>query len=180
MFALPRMSRNEAQARSLIASRGRDCPMLGDGDWRLTLEPASLACPPLGLDAAWQVKADWSGARFVVEVPEQACIAWINHSLPGLEVLQLPDALLGAALEAAVGRMVAGLRASPRRGKLRVASVQREARPPGLPHVFSLHLMSSVDGEQIRALLHTDALGLMVVAGFAAGSLSVFMVAVCG
>ena len=165
MLALPRMSRNEAQARSLIASRSRTLRVFGNSGWSLTLEPASLACPPPGLEPAWLIHADWSGARFVLEVPDQACVTWINRKLPDLDVVTVPEPLLAAALEAAMAEVASGFRPQARRGRLQVASVQRAGAPPGLAHVFLMHLTQPQTESEIRALLHVDALGLLVIAG---------------
>lgn len=168
MLALPRMSRNEAQARSLLANRAHgDWPLAGTA-WSVALEPASLAVPPLELAGAWLVEADWSGARFVLEVPEAACVAWINQRFPALEVGSLPESLLAAALEAALADLAGRVRGAGRRGRPRVVSLRRAGPAPGLPHVFAVVLSAAAAGEQLRVLLHADALGLMVVAGLAA------------
>lgn len=165
MLVLPRMSRNEAQARTLIAGRSRALRVFGNPGWLMTLEPASLACPPPGLDPAWLVHADWSGARFVLEIPDQACVTWLNRKLPGLDVAALPEPLLAAAVEAVMAEVVAGFRPQARRGRLQVASVQRAAAAPALPHVFLIHLACQESDAEVRALLHADALGLLVIAG---------------
>jgi len=165
MLALPRMSRNEAQARSLIGNRARACPVFVDARWVLTLEPASLACPPEDLIGAWQVQADWSGARFVIELPDYACTAWLNQKMPELEVAALPETLVAAAMEAGIADLVSALRSVSRLGKVRITRLSREPIAVQLPYIFNLLLTSRDGSEILRGLLHADALGLMVVAG---------------
>lgn len=164
-LAIARMSRNEAQARSLIANRARACPVVVGTDWSLTLEPASLACPPPALIGAWQIHADWSGARFVVELSDQACIEWLNQKTPELEVARLPDIMVAAVLEAGISDAIAGLRSINRLGKVRITRLARESKEIQLPYVFHLSLAGRDGQVGVRGLLHTDSLGLMVIAG---------------
>lgn len=172
MLAVPRLTRNEAQARSLIASRARSIEIFDDGAWSLLLEPAGLTEAPEGLSDAWLIRADWAGARFHLELAAVACYEWLAYRLPGLEVGHLPDEFVAAAFEAVVNDRVAALQALSRRGRLRILDIRRQLvpdaqpnTPSSMPHIFLMTLSGRRSGHMVRGLLRTDVLGLMVLAG---------------
>jgi type III secretion protein Q len=167
---LPRLTRNEAQARSLLAQRAASCTLsLAGSDWQLALEPlAQPQAAPLG-PADWLVQAQWAGAPFALRLPAQAGQAWLRSRFPDLDLPALPAQLQAAALEAALEQALAVL-AALQRGPARIESVAAEggdaALAAGLNQHFALTL--SQPGTAVEGLLSTSALGLMLMAGLVA------------
>lgn len=163
---LPRLTRSEAQARSALAQRVHAMPFSWGGqEWRLTLVPlADAGAQPLS-GAGWCVHVQWAGAPFEIVVPGGAAQAWLERRFPGLDVPQLPDEFVAAALETACAPLLKSM-SGLGRGDTQVRGL---ARGPGqgevLPHHFELVAESS--GSIVRGRLATNALGLMLSAGLA-------------
>lgn len=166
---LPRLSRNEAQARTLLAQRAQGVSvLLAEQPWRLSLEPwlagAALSTAQPG---DWLVQAQWAGALFDLRLPASACQAWIAARFPELELPGLAEPLSAAALELALAGLSETLLAL-KRGPVRLEQVQYQpvaSRPLG--QHFGLTLARG--DERILGSLSTDSLGLMLMAGLVSG-----------
>lgn len=171
----PRLTRNEAQARNLLAQRALACPLeLAGQVWQLDVQPwppGQGASPPPPQD--WHLRLDWGGARFDLWLPASAAQTWMAASEPGLDLPTLPEAFAAAALEDALAAALAAL-AGLQRGAARLESLSRVGDEAGSdsssdgtgPHRFGLRL---TQGEAVvHGALAADTLGLMLIAGLAA------------
>jgi type III secretion protein Q len=165
---LPRLTRNEAQARSALAQRAKACRFRwGEQEWELDLTPlldGSLRRDEPGM---WEVRAMWAGAPFELLIPGQAAQAWIAARFPGLDLPELPEELLAAALENACEGLLATL-AAQERGPAQLISLTRDASADSaeMTHAFALEARC---GEQVvRGWLAAGSLGLMMMAGMVA------------
>ena len=172
---LPRLSGNEASARSLIARHGADLLLqvassaAGSGEgvstvWRLRFS-AGVTQPVLDV-ATIHVRIEWAGARMSLALPELACRAWLEAALPGLDLDPLPPALLATAVEAMLADIATALGTVSASGPARVLGIDPDGagRLDG-PHGWTLAVCSQSTGQTFFAALCTDALGLMVLAG---------------
>src|SRR5438105_3450923 len=105
---LPRLSRNEAQARTLIAQRAQACGvLLGDVAARLSLQPLGVHdAAGFGADD-WLVRAEWAGAPLELRLPAAACEQWMRARFPQLDLPALGDELRSAAFEGALEQALA-------------------------------------------------------------------------
>lgn len=167
----PRLTRNEAQARSLVAQRALACPLeLAGQTWLFDVQPwppGQGASPPAADD--WHLRLSWGGAFFDLWLPSSAAQTWIAAGEPDLDLPTLPDAFAAAALEEALAAALAAL-AGLQRGAARLESSSRveeeEGRDAAGPHRFGLRL---TQGEAVvHGALAADTLGLMLIAGLAA------------
>lgn len=170
-WRMARLSRSEAQARTQLVQRVRDCEVSVAGSaWRLTLLPMPTSLAAQQADCLL-VKAYWAGAGFCLLVPVNAAQAWIESRFPESDVPTLPHAYLAMMLESALGDVCAGL-AELQRGAARIDSAVSctwtafEGESTAWPHAFEIQLTNP----QGSALLHlaTDSLGLMLMAGLSA------------
>lgn len=162
---LARLSKNEVQARNLLAQRARDCDIeLGGQSWLLSLEPWAVGAPLAQANAQdWTVQLQWAGAPFDVRLPASVCQTWMAASYPALDLPDLPDAFAAAALEATLVALMSAPK-TLQRGAVRLESVQRQAVPGRtLPQNFGLRLRQGA--QAVHGSLSTDALGLMLMAG---------------
>ena len=170
-LSLARLSRNEAQARTQLVQRVRDCEVTVAGSpWHLTLLP--LLSP---LDAQQEerllVKAHWAGAEFYLLMPVNTAQVWIQSSFPEADLPTLPHTYLAMMLETALTDVCADL-AGLQRGAARIDSTTSCTRAAFLtessahPHAFEMQLV----GLQGSVLLYlaTNSLGLMLMAGLSA------------
>lgn len=177
---LPRLSANQARALSLIAAHGSDfavtLPALADavpadGDaaagatWRLGFAPG--APEPLRDAAAWRIDLEWAGASLRLHLPAGALTAWTNARLPALGPDELPEPLRAAALETLLDEALAALASRSSGGPLRVRGMDA-GDAPRLPHAWTLAARSAASGDTVLAVLETDDLGLMMLAGMLA------------
>ena len=164
---ISRLTRNEAQARTLLAQRARDCEIsLGDAAWRLSIDPlASQDGTALGGDD-WRVKAEWAGAPFELRLPALACEQWLRARFPGLDLPALAPELRAAALEAALDQALGAVLAL-QRGPARIASAEGAGKDDAsLSQRFGFLLQH--EQQAIHGSLCTNSLGLMLMAGLVA------------
>lgn len=173
-LAPPRLTRNEAEGRSLIAQHMRQREVtLGDTVWSLTLEPlARDAAAAFGAND-WTVMAAWAGAPFELRLSASAADQWMKARMGPVDLpAQLPAPVQAAAFEAALQDALDALSAAGQ-GDVRIDGVARDdapssfaAAPSGPQHQFALVL--ACGGARLWGTLTTDALGLMLMAGLAA------------
>lgn len=168
-LAPPRLTRNEAEGRSLIAQHVQQCSLsLGDTVWNLSLEPLAHDAATAFGSADWLVRAEWAGAPFELRLPATSADQWLRARFTSLELPQLPEALRTAAFESALQDVLEALE-STEQGPVRINSVEpagAPAAPDASTHQFGVALDSA--GMRLWATLATDALGLMLMAGLAA------------
>jgi type III secretion protein Q len=167
-LALPALSATEAQARTALAQRLRGVPVdCGGIEWRVSLLPAAPGgvadCGP----GAWRLRASWCGASFELALPARLPRAWIEAGQPGLQVPELPDEYVAAALEEACGGLLDAM-GRVGRGEAVIEGLSRGESPlRGWPHLLALE--ARADGAPpLLAWVGTDSLGLMQLAGLAA------------
>lgn len=170
VLPLPRLSGNEARARSLIARHGADltvtlAPLAGSdagpARWRLGFTPG--VPDALRQSASLSADLEWAGARLRLGLPAGAVQAWLAARLPDLEVGELPPPLAAAAIDTLLAEAVAALGEASPGGPLRV--VGRDTPAPALAHEWTLAARHPASGETIYATLAADGLGLMLLAG---------------
>lgn len=167
-LVMPRLNRNEAQARNLLAQRAQRCAVtLGGQAWTLSLEPWTQGAVMSGaLAADWLLQWQWAGAPFDLRLPASVCQTWMAAAHPTLDLPDLPEAFVVSALESALADLMADSKLL-QRGPMQLIGLQRQAATPRvLPHNFGL-LLSAGEGESsptVHGSLSTDALGLMMMA----------------
>ena len=164
---LTSMTFSEAQARSTLAELGQrvdvdlGCPCLVD------FEPISPGDIEPSVEKAWYVHLEWNSAQFVLELSDGHCAHWLATTMPTLDVAELPEFLRAATLELAIKKLLDGLEqvGSSRPQLTRLAS---DADQLAFPHVVRIRLQANAEettSQMIVCHLHTDALGLMMIAG---------------
>ena len=170
-LTLPRLTRNEAQARTIISQRGVDLPLpLGDSTWLARLVPVTHANvsddPAQSALSDYVIRMEWAGANFALRLPASAMEQQVSAQLGGASLPDLPPALAQAALEAVLGTVLQSLqrlgRGTPALVSLQPASVDKAVDPP---HAFRLTLHTEQGPQAIEGSLHADGLGLLLVAG---------------
>jgi type III secretion protein Q len=166
-LSLLRLTRNEAQARSMLAQRALGCTVkIGDGSWQLAIEP--LSAKPPGSNTDWRIDAQWAGARLSFFVPAETGASWIRARFPKLELPALPVAFATAALEDALNDILTAVQAL-NRGPAQIDRLEMaptDSPSPSLEHHFALTLRQAT--QVIHGVMATDALGLMLLAGLVA------------
>ncbi len=169
-LSLPRLSGNEARARTLIARHGADlavtlAPLAGvdaePAQWRLGFTPG--VAEALRQAATLSADLEWAGARLRLGLPASAADAWLAARLPDVDAGALPPALVSTAIETLLAEVVAGLAEVSPGGPLRV--VGRDGPAPALAHGWTVTARHAANGAAIYATLDTDGLGLMLLAG---------------
>lgn len=167
---LPRLSANEARARTLIARHGADLRVVLAPPEGTQAEPAAwrLGFTPGVPDAVRQsatLSADleWAGARLRVGLPPTAAQAWLAARFPDLDTGPLPPALAATAIEGLLAEAMAALSAASPGGPARVVALQ--AGPAPLPQAWTLTARNPANGDTVYACLEADGLGLMLLAG---------------
>lgn len=168
-MALPRLTRNEAEARTLLAQNVQHMRVaIGDDTWELSVEPlARDAALGFGGDDC-AIRGEWAGAAFELRAPASAVDLWVRGKFPADDWPALPPPLRAAAFEAALRELLQALEATGR-GTVRIDGIDEPAGQPGNPaqgHHFGLSLAR--DGAAVPATLSTDSFGLMLLAGLAA------------
>lgn len=163
-----RLSRNEAQARTIIAQRGRDISLrVGQTAWQLDVEPL-VEEPGTFFSApaeAWTLELTWAGARFFIQLPAAGATQLVEPLLDGAALDDLPAALSQVVLEAALSDATKLLQALGH-GIPRFERVARHQGDSGAPwpHVCRLHLQARQSSAAIAGVLRTTAAGLLVIA----------------
>lgn len=178
--ALPRLTRTEAHAQSLIARHG--------AAMTLTLPPlnGSLCSLPIKTDeerrdaSIWQVgfskgqtdalratctirkNLAWAGAQLCAHLPSAAISAWLNASLPGVATDGLDESMQAFAVETLLTQVCAAMDATNVNGRPHVTPDGPAA--PSLRHAWILTVRHETSCQVAYALLETDALGLMLLA----------------
>jgi type III secretion protein Q len=166
--AIPRLTRNEAQARTLVAQRAKGLPLrLMDSAWLAHITPV-VAPEVLPGDAHYRQQWEWAGTQMELHLPTAAVEECVSASLQGASLPALPPDLASAALEAMTADVLQALQALGRgTPQLRGHGSASQAAP--LPaHAFTLHLQATESGQAITGLLYTDGLGLLMLAGLLA------------
>jgi len=165
---LPRLTRNEAQARNLLAQRAQHRPLdLAGQVWHVSLTPWLPGAPASAPSAGdWLVQAEWAGAPFDIHLPASAGAALVAARFPQTDLPPLSGAFAAAALETALEPLIDALQAM-QRGPARLEQIRRQpTETRGLAHAFGLSLHH--EAQAIHGALATDALGLMLLAGLVA------------
>lgn len=162
----PRYSRNEAKARTTIAQRAHAMPLhLGDAVWHADLQPLVASEPPHADD--WMISLEWAGAPFQLQLPKATADQLVAPLLPGASLPKLPPELALAVLEASLSDALGALR-SLGHGAPQLREMRQDAGvPASSPHTLALHLHSHGHDTPAAAAatLHTDSLGLLLLAG---------------
>lgn len=166
---LPRLSRNEATARNMIAQRARDRVVsFGQMHGTVSLEPwpPSAQLAPSG-NHDWLIFAQCAGAPFELQLPASTCGTLIAGRFPDTDVPALPDELAALLLEECLEAVASSVQ-TLQRGPARIESIQRGGSSPKLlEHGFGLSFQ--VDEQSIHGHLRTDTLGMMLLAGLLTG-----------
>ncbi|MFJ3463693.1 type III secretion system cytoplasmic ring protein SctQ [Achromobacter spanius] len=167
---LPRLSGNEARARTIIARHGADlrvvlAPAAGaqaePAAWRLGFTPG--VPDAVRQSATLSADLEWAGARLRVGLPPSAAQAWLAARFPELDAGPVPPALAATAVEALLAEAMAALSASSPGGPARVVAL--DAAPAPLQQAWTLAVRNPVNGDTVYASLEADGLGLMLLAG---------------
>ncbi len=169
----PRLTRNEAEGRSLLARQVRQCELiLGDTLWRLSLEPLPRDALVVFGAGDWVVAATWAGAPFELRLPASSATQWLLGRFPALDLPALSEPVRASAFESALQDVLQALQASGQ-GNARIDSVTQAPAPSPVAtaaaaplHRFGLSLYCG--DARLWGTLTTDALGLMLMAGLAA------------
>jgi type III secretion protein Q len=163
-FAPPRLTRNEADARSLLARHVRRREVvIGDIAWELTLEPLPRDASIAFGENDWLVVAEWGGAVFELRLPVTASDQWVRARFPSLDLPKLPAPLRAATFESALTEALEILGATGY-GPVRIESVEEAAAASGRhsqAHLFGVTLAAC--GVTVSASLATDLMGLMLM-----------------
>ena len=168
MLKLPQLSRNEVQARMTIAQRASEIPMrCGGSQWLASLRP--VVQPPWpALDHDILADIEWAGAQLQLQLPKAATEQLLSRLLGGAALAPLPEEMQAAALSAAMDELLGSLERLGR-GAALIRRIAHEPTAAALPHVFALQLDAVQGTQSIAGLLHADSLGLLLMAGLAAG-----------
>lgn len=159
-----RITRNEAQARAMVARHAQHVALPLPGGWRAALAPRPFGDEPHPVEGTWLLRCDWAGARFALVLPQGAARALLEATAPGLLIGEVPPLLRAAAFEAAFGQVAAAL-AQLKRGRARLVEAAADsAIEASLAHRFSF-MLAGADGETLAGELATDSLGLMLMSG---------------
>ncbi|NMK50029.1 type III secretion system cytoplasmic ring protein SctQ [Achromobacter sp. Bel] len=167
---LPRLSGNEARARSLIARHGADlrvtlAPLAGadaePSDWRIGFTPG--VPDALRQSASLTADIEWAGARLRLGLPASAVHAWLAARLPGLDAGEVPAPLIATAIETLLAEVMAGLADASPGGPAHIVSRDAPAAP--LPQAWTIAARHPATGGTVFASLESDGLGLMLLAG---------------
>jgi len=166
---LPRLTVNQAQALSLVARHGASLAVTlppAEGAqasaWRVGLTPG--APDALRAAADWRADLEWAGAALRLYLPRGAATAWLNARVPELAAGPVPEPLRAAALETLLGEAVAAVSGLSPGGPLRVLDTGAAAHEAPLAHVWTISARAAT-GDVAYAVLETDGLGLMLLAG---------------
>ena len=162
------LTRNEAQARNTLSQRAFRLPVrLGNGVWHARLIPTMA---PLAFEeAGYTIQVEWSGAQFVLSLPESATEQLVSHLLEGASLNALSAPVIEAVVEAALGDSIRALQTLGR-GMPKVLGLTRGIDRGGKtpPHALNLSLNQSNGSHTLVGTLFADGLGLLLAAGMVA------------
>ena len=157
LMQLPRFTRNEAEARNVIARHGRAIPLpLGETVWLMDIQPVTEA--PMLPDEGHALDFEWAGSFCRLELPSAAAAEIAAPLLDGDDLPTMPPELADAVLEAGLAEASRALEALGRG-----APQWRAGSSAALPHACVLRLAAKQNA--IEAVLRTDSLGLLLLAG---------------
>jgi len=162
----PSLSSNEAQARTTLSQRAMGIALYcGGTHWLASVRPV-IAAPWPSLADDNLIDIEWAGAQLQLQLPQAASEQLLSALLDGAALPPLPDEMQSAALAAALDDLLTGLE--------RLGRGAPQILPPGsgqphaaLPHAFAVQLDSQHSAQAIAAVLRTDSLGLLLMAGLA-------------
>ena len=163
----PRLSRNEAQARTALAQRAHALPLrLGETPWLADLTP--LAHAPDVAESCCTLAVEWAGATLCMRLPAAAVGELTAPLLGEASLPDLPPELAQAVLQAALADVFAALRALGRGEPNLVGFALDGVLPAACSHAMRLLLRQTDGTAALQASLHTDGLGLLLLAGLLA------------
>ncbi|MET1115641.1 MAG: type III secretion system cytoplasmic ring protein SctQ [Comamonas sp.] len=168
-FPAPSLSRNEAQAYTVLAQRARVLALHCAGtDWRARLQPViAPAWPAETASADTFASIEWAGAWLQLQMPQQAAALLLSALLDGAALPPIPQDMQAATLEAALHALLAGLEGLGR-GTARIVATSVGTPPAALAHAFAWQLDAAASATTLAGMLRADSLGLLLMAGLAA------------
>ncbi|CAM3834395.1 type III secretion system cytoplasmic ring protein SctQ [Bordetella tumulicola] len=179
--ALPRLTRTESQALSLIARHGAAMTLsLPPLDGEVLSLPTMTADGESGGASIWQlgfaqgqtdvlraactIRRDlaWAGAQFCVHLTNAAISAWINGSLAGIPTDALDEPMQAFAIETLLTQVCAAIDVNNVNGRPDVTA--EGLVDHSLPHSWVVTIRHEATRQVAYAVLETDALGLMLIA----------------
>lgn len=177
---IPRLSGSEAQALTTLARHAVDLPLPGWPSAESKTTCLSLRCMPHGapmmLDpSAVRMALEWAGAALWLDVPHTVAERWLAAALGAAwpQLPQLAPEWLQVAQVQASQSLTQALSQSGR-GLAHGMGFERQAgtSPEGARHHLLVSLQMQADAaapaEVFHGVLHTDSLGLLLVAGLVA------------
>lgn len=167
------LSRNEAQAYTAISQRAIGLALHCAGsDWLGRLHPVIAPGWPAAAHDTF-ASIEWAGALLQLQLPAAAAQQLMSALLDGAALPGIPAELQAAALEAALGELLARLE-SLGRGAARIVATSVGQAPAGqapapLPHAFAWQLDAAAGSQAMVGMLRADSLGLLLLAGLVAG-----------
>jgi type III secretion protein Q len=167
---LPRVGPSEAKALQALVRRAIDLPIRPWPGAREGQSPARLSLQ--WVDSNWgqpgdwmRSRLEWSGAQLCLDVPPAAAQDWARSVIGATDGVPLPEHWRRYGLQHAVQWAAAALTGCGR-GLARVVETDLAASavPESLRHTFELRLESPQPDSVVRCVLHTDSLGLMMLA----------------
>jgi type III secretion protein Q len=177
---IPRLSGSEAQALTTLARHAVDLPLPGWPGPHLNTALLSLRCMPpdtpvILTSSALRMAVEWAGACLWLDLPRTAVERWLAGALGAVwpQVPQLAPEWQHLAQVQASGWLMQALSQSGR-GVAQCTGFQSQTDK--LPVASRHHLLVSLQVQTDAALaadvfhgvLHTDSLGLLLVAGLVA------------
>lgn len=160
------LSRNEAQARTTIAQRAAGLPVsIGQTQWQTRITPL-VYTPDCGAADLYSLRLEWAGAVFTLRVPASAAQQLVSANLNGASLPHLPPELASAAVQACMHTLLQSLQGLGRGAPALMQFTSAHADDAALPtHAFALQLQAMHGDQAIACQLHTDGLGLLLIAG---------------
>jgi type III secretion protein Q len=170
----PRLSRNEALARTQLAQKAKAVKLKWEGrEWLLQMEPlAPQLAARWTTEAAYRIRLSWAGAPMALHLHPEALRAWLqglHPQTPLPDLAGLDSELLTPWVEVACESWRSGL-AALQRGPVSLEIVQGpsaiSSAQSALPHTVAVRLTSAqapAEGFELR--VDTDSLGLMLLSG---------------
>lgn len=168
---LARVPAGQVQALSILARHGADqeavLPAQGSGDmpaatWQFSLAPCGPAAP--GEAPGRVVWFDWMDTSLSLRVPAHACNAWLAARLPDLDIGDLPEEFLDAAMEAMARDILGVLGMEELSAGIKVVPPVTGAAVPTCVHVWRLTLHEPRTMRTIVAHLAADDAALQSLA----------------